>query len=278
MSAITIPAPSLILFAVGALVAVKNSMVKFWAWLSRRFQPLVNSVASQPESEPGLYAFLFWNMLVPFAIIAVPSVPIFGGTKHWFPGLPFLAVFGGIGFDRVLRAFDQRFANRRWIGVLAGVMLFATPMVDTLRHHADNSAYYNNYVGGYWAMGDLKMEREFWGNSAYGVLPWLNEHAKAGAKVDFHDTTWNAVQMYYRDHLLRPDIRTQWDYDYADFFLFHVHKEFLDLEADARRAFGDPPPATGVYVDGVALLHLYHRPGALKKSKSGPAKPGKGRK
>ncbi len=267
MSAMTIPAPSIVLFVVGALAATRDAMARWWFGLSRRMQPLIDSFRAPRPYEPGVYAFLFWNMLIPFAIIAMPKVPIFGGTKHWFPGLPFLALFAGIGFERVLGAIESVFPGRRMLLILAGLMLFTSPFVDTLRHHADNSAYYNNFVGGYWAMGDLKMEREFWGNSSYGVLPYLDKYAKAGAVVDFHDTTWNAVQMYYRDHLLRPDIRAQWDYDTADFFLFHIHKEFLDLEAKARHSFGDPPPATGVYVDGVALLHLYQRKGATKRTK-----------
>lgn len=266
MSAMTIPAPSLVLFVLGFLVAAKNAMSRWWHGMTRRLQPLIASCKPPKPYEPGVYAFLFWNMLIPFAIIAVPTVPIFGGTKHWFPGLPFLALFAGIGFDRTLAAFERVLPGRRLVLALVALAIFASPFADTFRHHADNSAYYNNFVGGYQAMGDLKMEREFWGNSSYGVLPYLNKNAKAGAKVDFHDTTWNAVQMYYRDHLLRPDIRAQWDYKTADFQLFHIHDEFLDLEADARHRFGGFPPVTGVYVDGVALLHVYQGKNAVKKA------------
>jgi len=267
MSAMTIPAPSLVLFVLGFLFAIKAALVRWWHGLANRLQPLIESFSRPEQYEPGLYAFLFWNMLIPFAIIAMPKVPIFGGTKHWFPGLPFLALFAGIGFDRTLAVFGQVLPNRRLVPILVTLAIFASPFVDTIRHHADNSVYYNNPVGGYQAMGDLKMEREFWGNSAFGVLPYLNKHARAGASVDFHDTTWNAVQMYYRDHLLRPDIRALWNYKLADFHLFHIHNEFLDLEAQARHHYGGFPPATGVYVDGVALLHLYHGKNALKKGK-----------
>jgi len=104
------------------------------------------------------------------------------------------------------------------------------------------------------------MQREFWGNTAFSALPYLNAEAPPGAHVDFHDTAWDSVRMYRRAGLLRADIVPVWDYKQADFYLFHWHKEFLDLEAEVKRDFGVQVPAFVVAQDGVPLLNVYRRP------------------
>ena len=49
----------------------------------------------------------FGCLLAPLFVIALPSSPIFGGTKHWLTAYPFLALFAGLGFVAVVeRARD----------------------------------------------------------------------------------------------------------------------------------------------------------------------------
>ncbi|NOZ02213.1 MAG: hypothetical protein GXP54_10030 [Deltaproteobacteria bacterium] len=111
------------------------------------------------------------------------------------------------------------------------------------------------------------MEREFWGNSAFSALDYLNREAPQGSRVDFHDTTWDAVRMYRRDGLLRKDLVPVWDYKRADYFLFHWHKEFLDLESEVKTDFGVKTPVMVVAQDGVPLLNVYRRPSVVDRRK-----------
>jgi len=274
MSAMTIPAPTVLLFGIGVARVVWETLARWGGWFSSKLRAISDQ---HPVREPGLMIFVTLNFLIPFAVIAHPETPIFGGTKHWMHGLPFLAIFVGLAFEWVLWAVHAlgewvpRMAGRgaRFVMTCVVVLAFVMPLAwDTLHEHANGSTYYNGVVGGFGAMGDYKMEREFWGNSSAGALAFLNENAPEHATIDFHDTVWDSVTMYLRDGLLRSDLRPIWDYAHADFFLFHWHKEFVELEADARNNMGGSLPVHVVATDGVPVLNVYQR----------PPKPGRGGK
>lgn len=262
MSAMTIPAPTILLGFVGLVRLV-------WGHLGgqRHLVPRETSKSNGETLRLGILWFVFLNFLIPFAVIAHPKVPIFGGTKHWMHGLPFFALFAGVGFDWTLRhvqGLAGRFRSARLPSVAAvtASLIIATPLLfDTLRGHTNGSTYYQALVGGFGAMGEHRMQREFWGNTAFSALEYINREAWPGARVDFHDTAWDSVRMYRRIGLLRPDIVPVWDYRQADFFLFHWHKEFLDIEAEVKRDFGVEVPDYVVAQDGVPLLNVYRRPG-----------------
>ncbi|MBM4387511.1 MAG: glycosyltransferase family 39 protein [Deltaproteobacteria bacterium] len=267
MSMMTIPAPTVLLSLLGLITqcgAKLGGFLRKNTGINPGLKPLATVTAAQKHPD-YLFAFLFLNFLIPFAIIAHPKVPIFGGTKHWLPGVPFLAIFAGIGFDYICKAFKTLFEGRlknfetfRRGFIVSALLLFAAPaLFETLRGHTNGSTYYNSFFGGYGAMGKYGMQREFWGNSAFSALEWLNSRAQKNAVVDFHDTNWDAYNMYLRDGLLRKDVRAEWDYQKADFHLFHVHKEFLDLEYDVQFDYGTIFPEGGVYQDGMPLLLIY---------------------
>lgn len=258
MSAMTIPLPTVLLFLVGL---GRIGWVRTAGFIGRQVRRL-------PERQAHVIGFVLLNFLVPFVVIAVPSVPIFGGTKHWIHGVPYLALIAGLGFELVYLAVGDL---GRWLPSLGGrwaqgalvaivSLAFLVPAaVDTLHGHTNGSTYYNAAFGGYGAMGNHRMQREFWGNSAFSALDYLNEEAHQGAHVDFHDTTWDAVRMYRREGKLRKDLVPVWDYKRADFFLFHWHKEFLDLEREVMEEYGATTPSFVVAQDGVPLLNVYRR-------------------
>ena len=221
---------------------------------------LANGILAQT---PGLTSFLLLNFLVPFAVIAHPQTPIFGGTKHWMPGVPFLMIFAGVAFDRILTIATQN--RHRWSKAIITALIalaFIVPATrDTLHGYTNGSTFYNAFFGGFGAMGKHKMQREFWGNTAYSTLSWLNEEAPPNAKVDFHDSVYDAIRFYWRDGMLRKDIKPAWKDKNADIYLFHWHKEFLDLEADARHYLDSPIPTLVIEQDGVPLLNAYYKGG-----------------
>jgi len=261
MSAMTIPVPVILLSLTGLARAFRE-------WIRRRADRFQLIRRPLPVRGNDTILFVFLNFLFPFLIIAAPNTPIFGGTKHWMPGVAFLAIFAGLGFETVLdaiRGLGERFAafNRRTVRFAAALACLAVIMIpaarDTFHGHTNGSTYYNAAFGGFGAMGRLGMQREFWGNTAFSALPWLNENARKNAQIDFHDTAWDSVRMYWRDGLLRRDIKPLWDSERADYFLFHWHKEFLDLEDRSRKAMGDEVPVHVVEQDGVPLLNVYQR-------------------
>ena len=256
MSLITIPGPTVVVAFLGAVVML-------WRRLAR-------TSGTNEGKVRGLGLFVFLNFFVPFAVIAHPKVPIFGGTKHWMHGVPYVALFAGVGVDYVLERLVEIKVGKVWRAIaiaLASIIMLLAPVFDTLHGYTNGSTYYNAFVKGRRAMGEFGLQREFWGNSAFSALTYINTNAPKGARVDFHDTAWDSVRMYRRVGLLREDIVPIWDYNNADYFLFHWHKEFLDLEGEVRGAFGSQVPVFVVAQDGVPLLNAYRR-GEQKADKS----------
>ena len=70
------------------------------------------------EPEDGRTAFIALNLLVPVVLIAAPSVPIFGGTKHWMGALPFGCLLAAQFCQPLVRQLMHRHA-------LYGVALIA---------------------------------------------------------------------------------------------------------------------------------------------------------
>ena len=50
--------------------------------------------------------------LFPICLIALPSIPIFGGTKHWLTAYPFLALLAAMGWGRLW--WRARMLLREW--------------------------------------------------------------------------------------------------------------------------------------------------------------------
>jgi hypothetical protein len=263
MSAMTIPAHTVIMGMAGWICF---SVQRIYSLLKRNVEALgINA----PQ---GTYSFLFINFFIPFAMIAHPQVPHFGGTKHWLPGVPFFAMFAGLAFEMSMRAVGSFFREHGKENAVAGPVrnfiiafvfgsfLIVPSLFETIHNHTNGSTYYNAFSGGYQAMGKYKMQREFWGNTAFSAIPWINENARENASVDFHDTNWDSYNMYLRDGILRPDIKAQWDYRNADYHLFHWHKEFLDIENEVKAFYGTQQPVAAVSADGVPLLNVYENP------------------
>jgi hypothetical protein len=57
--------------------------------------------ASDVDRSPT--AFLLVQVLGPLAVLAVPSTPIFGGVKHFMPAMPYLAIVAAVGLRWLIR-------------------------------------------------------------------------------------------------------------------------------------------------------------------------------
>lgn len=200
------------------------------------------------------------NIAVPFLVIAQPSSPVFGGIKHWFPALPYLAMVGGVGLVWVIDHLPGSDRVRQVAALGLAVVLLLPTIRATERTHPYGTSYYNEVVGGFTGAADRQGMRQFWGYAARGALPWLNAHAAEGARVHFHNTTSGSVDMYRRMGLLRDDLRQAWSLRDADIVLFHHQKSFAPFEYAVWHAFGTQAPAHVVEVAGVPMLSVYVRP------------------
>lgn len=214
--------------------------------------------ASSPSDE------LLWllNALFPIALIAWPTVPHFGGVKHWLPAMPFLALLGA----RALVAAGRALWPARGGAVTAALALVAlAPAAWAAAHvHPYGTAAYNELAGGAPGAASLGMQRQYWGDAPAGVLAALDAHAAPGARVWWQETTALAVRAYQRDGRLRADLRWATGPEEADLALWQFHQEFRDKEFRAWDAFGEARPVEVLALDEVPLVMVYARPGAWR--------------
>lgn len=208
----------------------------------------------------------FGCMVTPPLVIAMPWTPIFGGTKHFLAGWVFLAVFAGIGFDRVVRAVREQLGARaarfqRVLPVATAAILLLPPTIDTIHSHPFGLSFYGYAAGGVPGAADLGMVRQFWGFTTGSLVPWLNEHVpERGGSVWICDTVPSAWRMLQRDGRLRENIRATWDLASADYAIVHHEDHFVEVDYQIWMAFGRVDPVYVLTYDGVPIISVYENP------------------
>lgn len=212
--------------------------------------------------------------LVSIVIIALPNTPIFGGTKHWMPAWPFLALLAGLAFERcwgALRGVLPEGLLRRWAAPVALAALLLLPgLIGLVRSHPVGLAYYNTIVGGPRGSATWKLQRQYWGFTMKPAVAWMNEHLKGGRRYDghrmstvwvhFHDTNGDSYNMYRRDGWMLPRIRATWWHGRNTRYFAFIHQKWLRTQHyRALAALGARAPVHGVYVDNAPLMTLWER-------------------
>lgn len=252
---LTYPEVFLVLFAIGCLfLAPWRSWRPWLANFAKVFRP---GLTPRPASNHERVAvFCLVNGLVPIAVIALPSTPIFGGIKHWMTGTPFIALIAAYGLVRLAEAIAL---PRRLVPVLAALSL-VHPLKASIDHVWLGTHYYNTlFAGGLQGAADKKLMRIFWGHEARYACDWLNAHAPLNARVYWQDATWGTYEMYQREGWLRHDIRYHPGPEGADFALNETLQALWDTEMRTRRAFDAPGPDLVLAQDGVPYLNIYVR-------------------
>ncbi|HEX2574487.1 MAG TPA: glycosyltransferase family 39 protein [Polyangia bacterium] len=202
MTLFTVPVTTLALGLGGAAVLLDD-----WR-RERRGDPSFLPASPFSATCPGLLVGL--NALFPLCIIAFTGAPIFGGVKHFLATLPFLALLAGVALDRLVRysvgVLGGTVRGARMAMAGAGVLVCLPAVAETVRSHPYGLTHYNLLAGGPAGGADLGLNRQYWGYSTRGVLPWLDEHAPRHAAVYWHDTNQPILNMNVREGLLREDI------------------------------------------------------------------------
>jgi 4-amino-4-deoxy-L-arabinose transferase-like glycosyltransferase len=215
-----------------------------------------------PEVSLPTEWLLVLSAVFPIALVSLPTVPHFGGVKHWMPAMPFLALLGARALVSAGRLLWPARAGAV-TGVLAAFALLPAAW-QVVHFHPFGTAAWNELAGGAPGAATMGMQRQFWGESAAAVLPALNAHAAPGARVWFQETTDLAARAYQRDGLLRPDLAIATGPEDADISVWQHHLEFRDREFRTWTAFGNARPVAGAYLDEVPLAQVYARPGAWR--------------
>ena len=247
VTALTVPAASLAAMAGG----IAHSLRRLWL-----------AVRGTGDASISDEVLLLVNALFPMALIAWPTVPHFGGVKHWLPAMPFLALLGA----RALATAGRRLWPARpalVTGALAALAL--VPAAWSVAHvHPFGTAAYNEIAGGAPGAASLGMQRQFWGDDMVAVLGAINVHAAPGAHVWYQEASVAATWAYQRDGRLRGDLVRVEGPEEADISVWQYHQEFRDKEFSTWTQFRTARPVTGTYLDEVPLVQVYARPGAWR--------------
>ncbi|RAL22897.1 hypothetical protein DL240_08365 [Lujinxingia litoralis] len=264
MTLVTVPATLLLAAALGCYVWFYHfgGTARMRAWLDALRQRRL-----PPPGDPRGTAMLFLiNFLFPIALIARPETPIFGGTKHWMPAMPFLAIVAGIGVAwlarEAARALPTPGQTKPFIYATLAGLLFLTTLAPaalaTRNNHPFGTSYYNELIGGHPGAADRRMFRQFWGYASRDALPWLNEHANPNDRIWIHNTVNTAWNTYQREGLARQDLRAT-RMNASDKALYFQQKAFNYLQLELWEEYGTMAPSHVVELQGVPLLSVYER-------------------
>ncbi len=254
-TALTVPTSLFVPMVLGWLTVVGRALLSLpartRAWVSRPSTAELLVVA---------------NAAFSILIISHPEVPHFGGVKHWLPSMPFLGILGGLAVVRGCTALVELLRARRptlpFAAVAAPVfaLLMAPALIGLVRVFPYGTAFYSELAGGIPGAASLGMQRQFWSSHVTGVLPWINEHAKSGARVYLHEVTGYSFQHYQQNGMLRSDLQLVWSPFDADIVAYQYHQEFREQEFNIWQAFGTRTPVTGLYLDETPQIVVYQRP------------------
>jgi hypothetical protein len=264
MSLVTMPFVTSVL----ALVGMGERLVASVRRLLPGVWPLPLERLGLERERAGLNLFLALNVLVPMLIIAWPSTPIFGGTKHWLPAWPYIALFAGFGFQAVLEGITRLLARapallratgqgRHVAAAALGLLLLVPAAQQTQVSHPFGLSHYTMLAGETPGSADLGMCRQFWGFTTGSALDWLNASVPSRGRVFFHDTAWDSYRMYQRDSTLRPDILWIGQVEGADVAMVHWEHHMAGYEYAIWTSMDTVSPAHVVTHQGVPILLLY---------------------
>lgn len=260
MSAVTIPLPILALMGSGVVVSV----VSVVSLLRRRFAGHTGEVevtrvplGRGKDHVSGSNALLLGlNALFPFVLIALPSTPIFGGTKHWMNGLPFLCVLGAWA----LHEAATRLQLKEWFVVVVVVGLLLPGFALSARVWPYGLGSYNELVGFSRGAANIGMQRTFWGYEAREALPLINARTPPKGRIHFGDVNADSHRMYTADGLLRADIGFAGSVRGSSVAHVEPQGEFKQQQIDVWNEWQTRVPDLVIHAEGVPLSTVTFRP------------------
>ena len=200
-------------------------------------------------------------MLAPLLAIALPSSPIFGGTKHWIAAYPFLALFAGWGLVAVSeRAELEVWTGRRWPSWAFAALCLLPGVAETAHSHPFGLSHYTPVAGGVPGAADLGMNRQFWGFTTGSLAKWISSKLPDGGSVWICDTTAGAWAMLQRDGSIPSNVRAASSMSSADLVLVHHEAHFNEVDYQAWVAYGSVRPVFVLRYDGVPIISVYENP------------------
>ena len=197
-------------------------------------------------------------------IIMRPGTPIFGAEKHWLPSVPFVALLAGAAVAFLVRQVSREPRWQRLLSPLIVLLALTPAALSVWRSHPYGLSHYNVLAGGPVGAANLGMNRQFWGYSVRGVMPYLNRALAPHTSVYFHDANWFQLQMSQLDGFFRRDVADSGMEEpgvrNSSAALVIHEKHFNKYEYWIWDAYGTTKPSYVLTHLGVPLCTVYERP------------------
>jgi len=249
----TVPFVTLALFGIGAWDRAKNALKR-----------MVGTAQRDATQTDLLIALGLLAAVGPWILSS--RTPIFGGTKHWFPAYPMLALFAGRGFEVIAKKVETFFADKpeRLKPAIAALWasVILAPLALTIHSHPFGLTAYTPIVGGTQGAADLGLNRQFWGfTSENANAEYLDKNAPRNATVFIHDTSRDSWMRMVDENRIRRDIRGVASPTESQLALVHHELHMAEIDHHIWIAYGTACPVYVVAHDGVPVVSIYRRPG-----------------
>jgi hypothetical protein len=272
----TVPTVTILFFALGGGERIAVNVARLRDFFARPLARAPSAAEDGAERQgPDAATDLLMGLAFagPLAVFFLPTTPIFGGTKHWMPAYPLLALFAGRGFDlaraalaRATAAWKERqnVQARARAAVLApwalGLAAISGPLAITHHSHPFGLSAYVPIVGGTAGAADLGLNRQFWGFTTESLAPWLEKNAPRNATIFIHDTSWPAWERLVAEKRVRPDLRAVGSPSEAQIAIVHHELHMNEVDYSIWIAYRTVSPKTILEHDGVPIVSVYTRP------------------
>ncbi len=218
---------------------------------SLRCSTFTAPLAGLPRRDGLLWAIF---AVFPLALIAWPTIPIFGGTKHWLTAYPFLAVLAAHAWTSLVRGATL---PHRWrhAPILGLVLLFSPGVWACLYSHPYGLSQYAAHIGGPRGAAELGLLRGFWGHA---VPPSVLDPQAPATALYVHDLHELARQQYLREGRWPAGSTSVTPQRARAALLFH-ERHMLSLELQVWEALQTTAPREVLTLADVPLTSLYHQ-------------------
>ena len=195
---------------------------------------------------------LLWALFAafPLLLIALPTVPIFGGTKHWMNALPFVCLLAAWALCEGAARLAASVRARVVVVAVVAVVAVVPAVVSTARSWPYGLSSYNALVGGTRGAANVGLQRTFWGYEVRDVLDVINVRARG--RVHFGDVNADSHRRYLSDGLLRAEVGWSPTVRGASGAFVEPQGEFKQQQIDVFNEWRRDP-AVVVDLDGVPL-------------------------
>ncbi len=226
----------------------------------------VSRIRANLKNEEGLVYFNFiMGALFPIFLIALPSVPIFGGIKHWFTGYPILIAAGTFflcdAISRMMKNINIKYVRAITAVILVFGIIAVIPA--NIKFAKRGAAFYNALMGGAQGAANSVMQRNFWGYDIMDLVETLNKTAEKNARIFImggnEGLNWNSFEYMKKEGIIRNDIRGVNSIEAADYAFFFYEKQNSNVLYSIYDVFKTVRPLAVSETDSVMYSALFRR-------------------